>query len=108
MKKNVIIFSVMVLAACSPKVYKLSEDDATRGGIKFPGLTLAELNEGKALYETKCTTCHAAKRPGSKNEQEWRKIVPSMAEASKNKGKGVITEAEQDNILKYVITMASK
>jgi cytochrome c len=108
MRKTFIVLSVIIFAACSPKVYVPSDTDAIRGSEKFPGVTVAELNEGKALYEQKCTICHQAMKLTSKTEEQWRKIVPDMAARYEKSGKGVISMAEQDKILKYILVMGSK
>jgi uncharacterized membrane protein len=108
MKKNIIIFSIIVLSSCSAKVLKPSETDASRGAAKFPGLTSADLALGHDLYMQKCTLCHPAVAPSSETEERWRKLVPGMAEKSKQNGKGEISAHDQDLILKYVVTMSTK
>lgn len=105
LKKVTIILSLAILASCSAKLVKPAQTDADRGSSKFPGLTVEQLHKGNELYNSKCTTCHPAKNPTSWTEEQWRNIVPNMASASKEHGKGEITAAEQDLILKYVITM---
>ena len=105
MKKIVILFSVVLLASCAPKLHNPSEADAKRGATKFPGLTVDDLNKGKAIFNDKCTQCHDAKRPTSWTEAQWRKIVPVMAAKAKEHGKRVVSAEEQEAILKYVLTM---
>jgi len=107
MKKTLIIFSVVFLASCSSKLIRPSQSDVDKGATKFSGLSLAELNEGRAMCKQKCTQCHPAKSPSSRNEDEWRKIVPQMAaKAMKKKNKKKISDADQEIILKYLITMS--
>ncbi|MCD6013057.1 MAG: cytochrome c class [Flavipsychrobacter sp.] len=106
-KKIAVILSVLFVA-CSPKTFKFTEADATRGANKFPGLTVEELKRGKAVHDEKCTVCHGAKRPSDYTEEQWRKIVPAMATKAQESGTKPITGTDQDMILKYVITMGAK
>ena len=108
MKKASLILSVFLLAACTAtKLLQPSQADVDRGAQKFPGYTLTDINQGKSLYESKCTACHGAKNPASKTEVKWREIVPKMAAKSLKNGKGEIDLKAQDLILKYLITMGS-
>ena len=108
MKKIFVVSLAFALTSCSAKLLTPSENDASRGASKFPGLTAAELVSGKAMYEQKCTLCHGAKKPTAKSEDGWRRVVPEMAGKSKRKGKGEISAADQELILKYLITMGRK
>jgi uncharacterized membrane protein len=106
MKKGIIIFSVLFLTSCA-KVFVPTQSDADKGAAKFSGLTLAQLNEGRTMFKQKCTECHLAKKATSKDEEQWRKIVPMMAQKSmKKKESKQITGPEQDMILKYLVTMS--
>ncbi len=105
MKKTLIILIVVAISSCSHKLYKPTQADAVRGAKNFPGLTVDELNKGKQLFENKCTQCHGTKDPGAWTEAQWRKIVPAMAEKAAQSHKDEISSAEQDAVLKYVITM---
>ena len=108
MKKILIICSIAVLSACSAKVIQLTQADADRMVQKFPGITFADLNEGKTLFEQKCNTCHNLKRPSSRNELQWNEIVPKMAEkANKKAGKEIIDGRTKDLILKYLVAMTT-
>ena len=104
MKKAIIILSVIFLTSCA-KVLMPTQSDADKGATKFPGLTVAQLNEGRAMFKHKCTQCHPAKKSTSRDEQKWREIVPKMAGKAMKKGKEEISPADQEIILKYLITM---
>lgn len=108
MKKRSLILLFALLTACSAtKLLTPTQADADRGSQKFQGYTLADLTRGKSLFEEKCTVCHSAKNPASRNEEEWREVVPKMAARSKNRGKGEIDTQSQELIIKYLITMGS-
>lgn len=80
----------------------ITEADAQRASAKWPNTTVAELTEGKALYEQHCGNCHALKDPKSESEEEWYHEVPPMAKKAK------IDAATEQKILKYVVTMCTK
>ena len=106
MKKGLILLSFALFVACAaPKLLTPTQDDANRGAKEFQGFTLADLNSGKTLYESKCSACHGLKDPASRSEEKWKKIVPKMAAKSLKRGKGEIDAHSQDLIIKYLITM---
>ncbi|MBI1223064.1 MAG: hypothetical protein GC180_10715 [Bacteroidetes bacterium] len=105
MKKTAaVLFVAGLLVACSPKFMTPMQTDVDRMTAKFPGYTLADLQKGMSLYQSKCGACHDPKAPRSRDEAGWREIVPHMVEKSNKKGKPISPE-EADLILRYVITM---
>ena len=106
MKKTLFcFFTIALLTACSAKLAVLTQADADRGALKFPGLTLNDLVEGQSLFKLNCSQCHPLKNPTSRNEVQWRKVVPRMAaKAERKANKKKIDAATQEKILKYLIT----
>jgi cytochrome c5 len=106
MKKLIYLFLISLFTACSVKLIAPSQSDVDRVSVKYPGYSLAELNDGKALFQQTCTKCHRLKDPASRNEEKWKKIVPKMmAKLNKKEGKQVLDDKQQESILKYIITM---
>lgn len=102
MKKTLFVISIMVLVACAAyKPMIPAQTDADRAAQKFPGTTLAELNEGKAIFEGNCNKCHSLKKPFKKTEEEVRNVLPKMAKKAK------IDSKQEDLVLKYLLTMKS-
>ncbi len=103
MKKTVFFLLTVFIAACGGAKFATPKDaDVVRGTSKFPGLTLADLQNGHMLFTQNCGKCHDLKPPKSKTEEQWRKIMPPMAKKAK------IDAAAEDAILKYVVTMSSR
>ncbi|MBK6903605.1 MAG: hypothetical protein IPH04_12590 [Saprospirales bacterium] len=100
MKKILFVYCILLFWACSATVLRPTQSDADRAASAFPGLTLAQLQEGRTLYEGQCGKCHALKPLTSKDEAGWRKIVPIMA------GKAEIDSIAEKLILQYVVTMS--
>lgn len=97
---------ILLLTACSAKLVTPTQEDVNRVETKFPGYTLSELNEGKALYTNYCGNCHGLKKPSSESEKEWNHIVPEMV-GMINKDQLILNAEEQEKILKYVVTMST-
>ncbi|MBL0316867.1 MAG: hypothetical protein IPP69_14320 [Flavobacteriales bacterium] len=60
----ILVAGLATLAACSAKkatatAAAITQADADKAAINFPGATLASLNEGKMHYENNCGKCHA-------------------------------------------------
>lgn len=117
MKKFVLIASsIFFLVACAAtksgaeakvdkNVSELSDADVSRVQTKFPGYTLADLKEGKELYENNCALCHGLKKLDSQTEEGWRNVVPPMVKKANNKVTNKLDAAAEEKILRYVITM---
>jgi cytochrome c5 len=114
MKKSFILIAVIGLAVACNTAKKATTTETTavptdieRGQKLYPGYTLAELNEGKSLYDAKCSTCHDLVKVTHESPEAWKKIVPKMSELSNKEGK-TISPKEENLILKYLVTMSSK
>lgn len=106
MQKSIVIITGILLTACATsRLMTPTQADADRIQIKYPGYTLAELNQGKSLFEKHCGTCHAYQKPASHSEEEWTKIVPGMSQKVNEKEGNVLDAKASDMILRYVLTM---
>jgi len=108
MKKSIVIASFLFLTACSAKLVAPTQADADRVEQRMPNTTLADLQEGKTLFETKCTQCHGLKKPASKTESEWQQIIPIMAKRAEKEHKQLITGHDQEQIMKYLTAYAKQ
>ncbi|MFH1121605.1 MAG: c-type cytochrome [Bacteroidota bacterium] len=110
MKKayQIILGTIMLVACGTTKLIQPTQADAERGGQKFSNLSLDQLVQGKALYEQNCALCHGLKKPGSRNEAQWNKIVPAMsAKVNRKKGEGTLSSEKQDILMRYLVTMGN-
>lgn len=110
--KSVIFFGIifLFLSACTSvkstgNQSSLSQADVERVKELYPNYTLAELNQGKTLFDEKCTICHGSKSPTSETPAKWKKIVPEMSVMANAKVE-VINSVQENLILKYLITMS--
>lgn len=106
MKKIILtIAAAVVIAGCAVKLVVPTQPDVDRMQAKYPGYTLEELNQGKAMFERHCSECHRLKKPTKFSEAKWQKIVPIMVKKVNKKHPNTLDEKSQDLILKYAITM---
>jgi mono/diheme cytochrome c family protein len=92
------------LAACGGSAMpEPTVADASRGGAHFPDLTLAELQQGRTLYLSRCGSCHSLKRPAELSPERWRTEVDNM-----RRNNGVeLSDAEARAIERYLAVAAT-
>lgn len=93
------IFIVLVLVGCSAPFFIPTEQDIALASVNGKDTTLDELTKGRTVYVNNCGKCHALFKPTGFSEEKWKKIVPVMALKAK------ITEAEGDQVLKYMLVI---
>ena len=98
------LLGAALLGACggSP-IPEPSSADASRGTAHFPDLTLAELEQGRTLYVSRCGSCHVLKRPAELPAENWAHEVEEMR--SKNGVK--LSDAEARAIARYLFVAAT-
>jgi cytochrome c5 len=57
-----------------------AQADVERLGARYPDTTLAELERGRKLYLSRCTSCHAPVAPTSIPADQWPREVFEMSE----------------------------
>jgi cytochrome c5 len=106
--------SVVLLAYCNtpkavtktvtPEVVKAAPSKEADNALlesalkRWPGATMALLNHGKEIYNTKCNTCHALKEIGSLDEPHWNKAIAEMAPQAR------LTPDETGILTKYILS----
>lgn len=102
MKKLLVLAFVIFLVACAAyKPLTPSQSDADRASKSIPGITLADLNQGKAIFQKSCHKCHSLKKPFNKTPDEIEMALPKMAKRAK------LDKQQEDLVLKYLLTMTS-
>jgi mono/diheme cytochrome c family protein len=88
---------LLVLLACGTSLPVVTPLDAQRAGVAE-----AELNQGRKLYGARCSVCHAPHAPKEFKPGEWPALVAEMKERAK------ITDAEQAQIERYLVTLSQQ
>lgn len=102
MKKLLVLVSMALLVACAAyKPISPMQSDVERAAKSNPEITLAALNEGKAIFEKSCHKCHSLKKPFHKTADEIEMALPRMAKRAK------LDSHEEDLVLQYLLTMTT-
>lgn len=76
MKKLLFLSSIAIIAvSCSPKTSG-SVAPTIKEEAMLPTL---ELKEGKSIYDSKCSQCHAPMVIKKYTQEQWNKILPDMS-----------------------------
>ena len=92
--KLIIVFGAFVLAFCHTKKKTaetktvVARTAAVRSPLaiaqkRWPGATSDDLSQGKTIFETKCTKCHAARQIVTRSEKNWLHEIDKMAPKAK-------------------------
>ncbi len=58
----------------------------------------AHMSRGQALFESRCIACHALYSPPRHSDEEWRELIPEMAQEAN------MTRSQTAAVLDYVIS----
>lgn len=73
--------------------------DVVRIADRFPGTTLAELEQGRSVYLSRCTSCHAPVAPESIPVERWPHEVSEMSERAH-------LGTDEPLVVKYLVAQA--
>ena len=73
--------------------------DVVRIEDQFPGTTLADLERGRSVYLSRCTSCHAPVTPASIPAQRWPHEVQEMSERAH-------LGTDEPLVVKYLVAQA--
>lgn len=107
MKKLSVIGLILLIGCATSKLSNPNQSDVDRMKEKYPDYSLADLNQGKTLYQQHCGKCHSLKDPKELNEAQWNKIVPIMVKKVNGNGL-VVDEKGQKQILRFLVTMSER
>ncbi len=99
-----VLGAVLVLAcAHGGFVPQPSVADVERVQPIEPGLTLAEMQQGRAVYVQRCSSCHPVHGPGEYRGDQWPGLVTKMQREKKVK----IPEQERVVMERYLVAFSS-
>jgi hypothetical protein len=87
--------AVALAAACSAALDHPTPRDAEWAQRAWPGTTVEDLAQGRALYVDKCSSCHNLHLPSEYAPEEWKGYVAYMVTEAK------LTPEEQTAIARY-------
>ncbi|MEE9614262.1 MAG: cytochrome C [Thermodesulfobacteriota bacterium] len=86
MKKSLILFILVVVAACAGAPTPLPDEGSEAAG----------------LYAAKCGLCHSLAHPARHTAHQWERMVEVMEGVMADKGMAALTEEERVVILGYL------
>jgi len=89
-------------AACSAALDHPTAEDAEWAAREWPGTTVEDLAQGRALYVDKCSGCHNLHLPAEYSPEEWKSYVAYMVAEAK------ITPEEQAAIARYLAASSAR
>jgi cytochrome c5 len=93
MRITVISILLLILAACSAKLYVPSEQNVN----KRETASLTDLQQGHDLFKNKCGNCHKLPSPSSYDAAKWTKILEKMGPKAK------LNQDQVALVYKYVV-----
>lgn len=75
--------------------------DVARVTERYPGTTLADLERGRTVYLSRCTSCHAPVAPGSIPADRWPGEVKEMSERAH-------LGADEPLVVKYLVAQSMR
>jgi cytochrome c5 len=95
--------ALLGLAACGgTRLPEPIAADAARAAARYPGVTLADLADGRALYRARCAACHRPVAPAAIAPAAW------PGEIAKMQRRAGITSDEARAIERYVVAIATR
>ncbi|MFN8176784.1 MAG: cytochrome c [bacterium] len=91
-----LLLGVAGASACAAGLPHPSEADVARARVRWPETSRADLERGRERYVVRCSTCHPLHRPTEYEPARWEAEVRKMAPRAR------LSEAERDEILRYV------
>ncbi len=95
---------VTALAACTSALPSPNNEDEARAHARWPGVSMGELQHGRALYVERCASCHALKTPGTVSPEHW----PIAIEIMRKKHGVRLTDDEANTMERYLWSVASR
>ena len=87
-------------SACSGQLPEPTTQHLDRAQAKWPGISVADLQEGRRLTVQNCASCHPVPRPSDHPSDHWPEIMDRMTPLVK------MTPDESNKIEQYLVLMA--
>src|SRR6186713_1283699 len=100
MKRTCFAGLLLCVVACGASATPAPiQADVARIENRFPGTTLAELEKGRSVYLSRCTSCHAPVAPDSVPVDRWPHEVSEMSERAH-------LGTDEPLVVKYLVAQA--
>lgn len=89
-------------AGCSRPSATPGAADAKWAEQRWPGTTIGQLEHGRGVFVSRCSSCHNLPDPAQKTADEWPAAVEEMAERAR------LSERDKTSVVRYLATMSAR
>ena len=97
-----LLLGLAAMAACSAALIHPGPADAELAATRWPGTTLPELEQARALYVSRCSRCHSLKVPEQYPAARWPDLIGRMEHKAK------LTPGETAEITRFLVTTSAR
>lgn len=94
--------SALLVFGCGASLPAPNALDAQRVADRYPHATVAELEQGRALYSKRCSTCHELFEPARYTGSRWQHELAQMRE------RAGLKDGEERLILQYLSAVGER
>jgi mono/diheme cytochrome c family protein len=76
--------------------------DAHWAEERWPGTTVADLQHGRSVFVTRCSSCHGLPDPSGSTAAEWGPLVDKMADRAH------LTPEERNDVVHYLSAVSAR
>ncbi len=91
-----------VLVACTASLVHPGPADGQLATGRWPGTTVAQLEQGRAAYVAHCSRCHALHVPEEYPASDWPALVDAMADRAQ------LGAADREAIVRFLVTTSAR
>lgn len=93
--------TAVLLAGCAAAVPHVTAEQVAWAAERWPAARVQQLEHGRSLYVTRCSSCHAAPAPAEVAALGTEEMVKEMAERAR------LSDEEQQLVLQFVEAVTS-
>ena len=101
MPRRLILLGAVLMTGCGPVIPPVTPDLVSTAGARGVTTDLPQLERGRSLYTTRCSTCHALHEPREKSAGEWPALVEIMG------ARAYLPEPQRRDVLAFLMATAA-
>ncbi|HVE85648.1 MAG TPA: hypothetical protein VND93_22495 [Myxococcales bacterium] len=94
--------AAFILGAGCASLPRPTAETAARAQARWPGSSLAELEQGRAVFAQRCSGCHSLPLPDSRSEKQWKAVLDEMGEEAK------LTPSERVLVERFLLSVRTR
>jgi mono/diheme cytochrome c family protein len=90
------------VSACGGGLPEPNAVDAERAGARWPSVKVADLAQGRDLYQGRCASCHQLYEPHAFSPEKWEIELHEMSARAR------LSEPQELLILQYLVSVSGR